>query len=341
MAGNIGNSAHVISSSCRLPQSRARCLASTGTGGRLFAASYVPVAFSGARAGAGAENQLHELSYKEEPNELVLAKSHELPSICPGAMAVTAKGKKLAIAGVGPSGGSAMKNGATAQHLSAKCLVANVEDPGSSSGMGDESYNFAEIVIPPPAAAATGSGTSVSSSSRPFNPTTIAFDSFRPERVLVGGGGRACLLDLGSCGNMSASGLQELLPGPQQSDQSPGFHEGDSDAPQTLNAACFDPHHSELVAVAMNGDVRILDLRTQVATTRPPFLEARDCHAWGVLCLAYNPNTPNQLLTAGRDACWKLWDLRKKEMACVLLRTLTFTAILGCLVAIECYAYAF
>ncbi|GFE55218.1 cytosolic tRNA-Ala synthetase [Babesia ovis] len=70
----------------------------------------------------------------------------------------------------------------------------------------------------------------------------------------------------------------------------------------------FDPHHKDLFACACGDGFELFDWR-QVGE---PHLHVRsgNCHLTGVLNLDFNPNVPNELVTAGDDGKIAFWDLR-------------------------------
>ncbi|GBE62566.1 tssc1 homolog, putative [Babesia ovata] len=70
----------------------------------------------------------------------------------------------------------------------------------------------------------------------------------------------------------------------------------------------FDPHHRDIFACASGEGFHVLDWRQ--AGESPVAVRNGQCHFADVLDIAFNPNVPNQLVTAGEDGKIAFWDLR-------------------------------
>ena len=84
---------------------------------------------------------------------------------------------------------------------------------------------------------------------------------------------------------------------------------GSSDIRQ-VHGSARDPHHKDLLAVAHDRDVTILDTRAKSAT-----LALKQAHQHAVRSVDYNPNAMYRVVTSGDDNTLKVWDLRKFSSA--------------------------
>ena len=76
-----------------------------------------------------------------------------------------------------------------------------------------------------------------------------------------------------------------------------------------VTAAAWSPHHgTNQVAVAMESQIQVVDLRS---VNKGPVYNIENAHSnEPVRDLDFNPNRQYYLATAGDDGCTKFWDIR-------------------------------
>ncbi|KAI9101004.1 protein TSSC1 [Phlyctochytrium arcticum] len=82
----------------------------------------------------------------------------------------------------------------------------------------------------------------------------------------------------------------------------------DEQEPRSISRAAWDPHNTDLFAVAKRSDVYGWDTRSKSVS-----YHIRKAHAGIVRDLSFNSNKPHQLATSGDDCKVRFWDTRNCE----------------------------
>ncbi|CAD7975802.1 unnamed protein product [Amoebophrya sp. A25] len=287
------------SCSWRLPQTRSRALVSLPRN-RFLTASYVP----------GGGNQIHTLSFQEEQNELTVASSLDFEH---GPVSCLSFGAK--------------SNAACAVSRDS-FFVWKVEEGEAGQQAGPTSATFfqglQQITTSTPASASSSGGKKQAATSS-WYPKVLhhcEWDPFESSRVALTARDGVEVWDV-----VNEKEVVFLYDFPSSSGGGSG---ADCTAsPSVVHATAFDTHHSSTLALGVNADLMLWDFRDVGKPTssasgsggvqKPKAsLTRKDAHLFGLTALSYNPNLPGQLLTAGEDGCWKQWDLRKMQAACVI-----------------------
>ncbi|CAD7944811.1 unnamed protein product [Amoebophrya sp. A120] len=309
------NVEHAVSSSWRMPQASARSLAAVPNTNVFLAGSFLP---------DSAKNQVHVLQFADEENELLLLKSLALPPDSGPVASIAVSPKQpyttAFVTGwrrddgavwISKKPGNELKDQSNYEEdgVFARCSACS-SCRGTSGGT---------------TSTASSAPSSASNSSTSFTNLSwhhCQWDPFESSRLLVASrdGATVCAVDTQRNAVVRTIGKEALT----KSTASGSTTSVESSAQQdqqrsVLHAIAYDTHHSNVFAVGLNADLKICDLRTggSSAASFAAKMECRDAHAFGLTAVQFNPNVPNQLLTGGEDAAFKIWDLRNTQTACV------------------------
>ena len=85
-----------------------------------------------------------------------------------------------------------------------------------------------------------------------------------------------------------------------------------------MYAACWDPHHPNLLVASSSVHIHGYDSR--LSPTAPPTHSLQHAHSDVIRCLDYNPNKPYHILSSGLDRLIHIHDIRKPTSPLVILQ---------------------